>query len=30
MRMRMIAILEGQETMERGVEERDNPSRFLA
>jgi hypothetical protein len=29
-KMRMVAIWEAQETMERGVEERSNPSLFLA
>jgi hypothetical protein len=29
-RMRMVAMWEAQETMERGVSERDNPSTFLA
>jgi hypothetical protein len=29
-KMRMISILQAQETMERGVSERDNPSTFLA
>jgi hypothetical protein len=30
MRMRIAAICEAQEAMERGVAERDDPSRFLA
>jgi hypothetical protein len=29
-KMRLITIWEAQETMERGVSERDNPSTFLA
>jgi hypothetical protein len=28
--LRMIAILEAEETMQRGVSDRDNPSTFLA